>query len=165
MQQDGEWYMVPEGLHNYPYVCQMHLHDEIFDDQNDFRGKMLPCKHHHHETGFGQKYRLEFLGIFSRDLLTFFVINFHAYMNPWESSGWLEFGPYCLKTFSKKVGFADAEYECQAQKVPSHLTSIHGTKENAQILSLMKNVTSEKSWIGLTEQPSNGWDRVRILFV
>ena len=55
MQQDGEWYMVPEGLHNYPYVCQMHLHDEIFDDENDFRGKMLPCKHHHHETGFGHK--------------------------------------------------------------------------------------------------------------
>ena len=61
------------------------------------------------------------------------------------------------------MGFADAEYECQAQKVPSHLTSIHGTKENAQILSLMKNVTSEKSWIGLTEQPSNGWVRVRTL--
>ena len=82
-----------------------------------------------------------------------------------KSSGWLEFGPYCFKTFSKKVGFADAEYECQAQKVPSHLTSIHGTKENAQILSLMKNVTSEKSWIGLTEQPSNGWVRVRILYI
>ena len=54
MQKTGEWYMVPEGLHNYSYVCQMHLQDEIYHDKNDLRGEMLPCKHHHHQPGFGQ---------------------------------------------------------------------------------------------------------------
>ena len=72
-------------------------------------------------------------------------------------SSWHEYGSWCFHVDATKLSFAGANSICQTQSVPSHLASIHSQDENNQLVSLVKNITSENAWIGLNMQPQNGW--------